>query len=174
MNCDQDLCLNLWYNLKKLLWQDEHNPRVRYAFGNVSSGGHFHAIKLTRKALAKDKNKTGRGKSTLFLWESAAWTENPTINEGLRRALKGGQEQKTVAGQCLLTRNYKHPSLFKLTTDRERAVRTQRRGKCKDWSEYLEKFAVMYPTTCLQAESAKLESFLLSVLVALDFNRHKK
>ena len=141
----------LWYEL---------SPRVRYAFGNVSSGGHFHAIKLTRKALAKDKNKTGRGKSTLFLWESAAWTENPTINEGLRRALKGGQEQKTVAGQCLLTRNYKHPSLFKLTTDRERAVRTQRRGKCKDWSEYLEKFAVMYPTTCLQAESAKLESFL--------------
>ena len=25
----------LWYDLKKLLWQDELNPRVRCAFGNV-------------------------------------------------------------------------------------------------------------------------------------------
>ena len=32
---DADLCLNLWYDLKKLLWQDELNPRVRCAFGNV-------------------------------------------------------------------------------------------------------------------------------------------
>ena len=32
----QDLCLNFWYDLKKLLWQDELNPRVRCAFGNVS------------------------------------------------------------------------------------------------------------------------------------------
>ena len=29
MKCDQDLCLNLWYDLKKLLCQDELNPRVR-------------------------------------------------------------------------------------------------------------------------------------------------
>ena len=36
MKCNQDLCLNLWYDLKKLLWQDELNPRVRCAFGNVS------------------------------------------------------------------------------------------------------------------------------------------
>ena len=35
MKCDQDLCLNLWYDLKKLLWQDGLNPRVRCAFGNV-------------------------------------------------------------------------------------------------------------------------------------------
>ena len=35
MKCAQDLCLNLWYDLKKLLWQDELNPRVRCAFGNV-------------------------------------------------------------------------------------------------------------------------------------------
>ena len=35
MEFDQDLCLNLWYDLKKLLWQDELNPRVRCAFGNV-------------------------------------------------------------------------------------------------------------------------------------------
>ena len=28
-------CLNLWYDLRKLLWQDELNPRVRCAFGNV-------------------------------------------------------------------------------------------------------------------------------------------
>ena len=36
MKFDQDLCLNLWYDLKKLLLQDELNPRVRCAFGNVS------------------------------------------------------------------------------------------------------------------------------------------
>ena len=35
MKCDQDLCLNLWYGLNKLLWQEELNPRVRCAFGNV-------------------------------------------------------------------------------------------------------------------------------------------
>ena len=35
MKCDQDLCLNFWYDLKKLLWQDELNPWVRCAFGNV-------------------------------------------------------------------------------------------------------------------------------------------
>ena len=35
MKCDQDLCLNFWYDFKKLLWQDELNPRVRSAFGNV-------------------------------------------------------------------------------------------------------------------------------------------
>ena len=35
MKFDQDLCLNLWYDFKKLLWQDELNPRVRCAFGNV-------------------------------------------------------------------------------------------------------------------------------------------
>ena len=37
MKCDQDLCLNFWYDLEKLLWQDELNPRVRCAFGNVFS-----------------------------------------------------------------------------------------------------------------------------------------
>ena len=35
MKCDQDLCLNFCYDLEKLLWQDELNPRVRCAFGNV-------------------------------------------------------------------------------------------------------------------------------------------
>ena len=44
MGCD--LCLNLWYDLKRLLWQDELNPRVRCAFGNVSffsvKAIHFH------------------------------------------------------------------------------------------------------------------------------------
>ena len=34
MKCDQDLCLNVWYDFKKILWQDELNPRVRCAFGN--------------------------------------------------------------------------------------------------------------------------------------------
>ena len=38
MGCD--LCLNLWYDLKRLLWQDELNPRVRCAFGNVSLPPH--------------------------------------------------------------------------------------------------------------------------------------
>ena len=33
MKYDQDLCLN--FDLKRLLWQDELNPRVRCAFGNV-------------------------------------------------------------------------------------------------------------------------------------------
>ena len=37
MKCDQDLCLNLCYDLNKLLWQDGLNPRVRCAFGNVFS-----------------------------------------------------------------------------------------------------------------------------------------
>ena len=32
---DQDLCLSLCHGLKKSLWQDELNPRVRCAFGNV-------------------------------------------------------------------------------------------------------------------------------------------
>ena len=35
MKCDQDLSLNLRYDLKNLLWQDELSPRVRCAFGNV-------------------------------------------------------------------------------------------------------------------------------------------
>ena len=35
MKCDQDLFLNFWYDLKNLLLQDEFNPRVRCAFGNV-------------------------------------------------------------------------------------------------------------------------------------------
>ena len=41
MKCDQDLCLNFWYNLRMLLWQDELNPRVRCAFGNVEFLQHF-------------------------------------------------------------------------------------------------------------------------------------
>ena len=32
---NQDLFENLWYDLKKLLWWAELNPRVRCAFGNV-------------------------------------------------------------------------------------------------------------------------------------------
>ena len=35
MKCDQYLCLSFWYDFKKLVWQDELNPRVRCAFGNV-------------------------------------------------------------------------------------------------------------------------------------------
>jgi len=37
MKFDQELCLNLLYDFKKSLWQDELNPRVRCAFGNVST-----------------------------------------------------------------------------------------------------------------------------------------
>ena len=35
MKCDQVLCLNLRYEFKKLLWQDELNPWFRCAFGNA-------------------------------------------------------------------------------------------------------------------------------------------
>ena len=35
MKFDQDLCLNLWYDFKNSLWQDELNPRIRCALGNV-------------------------------------------------------------------------------------------------------------------------------------------
>ena len=34
MKSNQDLFENLWYDLKKLLWWAELNPRVRCAFGN--------------------------------------------------------------------------------------------------------------------------------------------
>ena len=50
MKCDQDLCLNLWYDLKKLLWYDELNPRVRCAFGNVF----FQKIPLNGKKVVFD------------------------------------------------------------------------------------------------------------------------
>ena len=32
MKFDQDLCKNLWYDLKKLFWQDELNPRAYLIF----------------------------------------------------------------------------------------------------------------------------------------------
>ena len=63
---DQDLFLNLWYDLKKLLLQDELNPRVRCAFGNVYFQYHsilnnfcseyfgFNHLKMA------DKNTNGR------------------------------------------------------------------------------------------------------------------
>ena len=31
MKIDQDLCLNLWYDLNKLLWKAELNPRVMFS-----------------------------------------------------------------------------------------------------------------------------------------------
>ena len=43
---DQDLCLNLWHGLKKLLWQDELNPRVRCAFGNVLFIASFSVLSI--------------------------------------------------------------------------------------------------------------------------------
>ena len=39
MKSNQDLFENLWYDLKKLLWWAELNPRVRCAFGNVFKTG---------------------------------------------------------------------------------------------------------------------------------------
>ena len=48
MKCDQDLCLNLCYDLKKLLWQDQHNPRVRCAFGNVLEDQRYICIWLPK------------------------------------------------------------------------------------------------------------------------------
>ena len=50
MKCDQDLCLNFWYDLKNLLWQDELNPRVRFAFGNVLL---YHIIFQTVSRISK-------------------------------------------------------------------------------------------------------------------------
>ena len=44
--CDQDLCLNLWYDFKKLVWQDELNPRVRCAFGNVFNANYSPCLLL--------------------------------------------------------------------------------------------------------------------------------
>ena len=46
MKYDQDLCLN--FDLKKLLWQDELNPRVRCAFGNVLDSEAAMLSKQTR------------------------------------------------------------------------------------------------------------------------------
>ena len=48
MKCDQDLCFNLRYDLKNLLWQDELNPRVRCAFGNVYQR-HVEMLKWKRE-----------------------------------------------------------------------------------------------------------------------------
>ena len=45
MKIDQDLWLNLYYDLKKLLWRDELNPRVRCAFGNVSLKHPYKEVK---------------------------------------------------------------------------------------------------------------------------------
>ena len=47
MKSNQDLFENLWYDLKKLLWWAELNPRVRCAFGNVFHMGHWLQMLMT-------------------------------------------------------------------------------------------------------------------------------
>ena len=49
MKFDQDLCKNLWYDLKKLFWQDELNPRVRCIFSKVFNKIHTYKIILILK-----------------------------------------------------------------------------------------------------------------------------
>ena len=53
MKYDQDFCLN--FDLKKLLWQDELNPRVRCAFGNVSFLGQSLDIEKPMKTLYRGR-----------------------------------------------------------------------------------------------------------------------
>ena len=59
-----DLCLNLWYDL----WQDELNPRVRCAFGNVYNG--WIMTTLTILLVIASKNRcdvaAGTGYNTLM------------------------------------------------------------------------------------------------------------
>ena len=51
MKCDQDSCLNLRYDLKNLLWQDELNPRVRCAFGDVYDNIRVMTVSLAKSIL---------------------------------------------------------------------------------------------------------------------------
>ena len=74
MKCDQDLCLNLWYDFKKLLWQDELNPWVRCAFGNVC------VTKLPKFTISCHNNKV-RTISWLLVFSSVLfdWRLSQTI-----------------------------------------------------------------------------------------------
>ena len=51
MKFDQDLCKNLQYELKKLLWKADFNPRVRCIFSKVFNKIHTYKIILILKML---------------------------------------------------------------------------------------------------------------------------
>ena len=67
MKCDQDLCLNLWYDLKKLLWQDELNGNGNVClslgpYGDLLSPGHGqHLLPMLGSNLSKGKSNSGSG-----------------------------------------------------------------------------------------------------------------
>ena len=63
MKCDQDLCLNFWYDFKKLLCQDELNPRVRCAFGNV-----FLYFSFFNQVTSIFHLRGGKIKKKFFFW----------------------------------------------------------------------------------------------------------
>ena len=60
MGCD--LCLNLWYDLKRILLQDGLNPRVRCAFGNVSFNS-WNTLSWNVACLVRENG-------TAFWWKS--------------------------------------------------------------------------------------------------------
>ena len=51
------LYLDLWYDLKKLLWEYKLNPRVRCAFGNVWEKWPGYTFNLNWQDKDKDKDK---------------------------------------------------------------------------------------------------------------------
>ena len=65
MKCDQDLCLNFWYDFKKILWKDELNPRVRCAFGNVLIKGKAE-LKIILWLLLPANNPSAKNKTAPF------------------------------------------------------------------------------------------------------------
>ena len=77
MKSDQDLFENLWYDLRKLLWQPELNPRVRCAFGNVS-------CRKTKNLRTLNKNQVSTRRLVWAIWSCcvlpcALWTGRTLI-----------------------------------------------------------------------------------------------
>ena len=91
MKCDQVFCLNLWYDLKKLFWQDELNLRVRCAFGNVSTNSFSMMLKpfspllssLAWSVVVWDSWEEKRGGTKLLLRKSRY------LQRGARRGWTG-------------------------------------------------------------------------------------
>ena len=83
MKYNLDLYLILWYDLKKLLCQEELNPRVRCAFGNVLNKN------LMAESIVNDQptSKTVTRSRSSEQQESIV---SPRDNTGLQRLLEGG------------------------------------------------------------------------------------
>ena len=79
MKCDQDLCLNCWYDFKKLLWQDELNPRVRCAFGNVFSYCALLFLKFLMAGMSVSATKVITGPIFLFVGFSGLLGVSPSV-----------------------------------------------------------------------------------------------